>query len=212
MKFQKFPFKIEKQYRLPGYNYSQDAYYFITICTKDRLNYFGEIINNTMELSQIGEIVNKFWTKLPKKFDGIKLDEYCIMPNHFHGILIICRNAPGECRNAPRNGRVPLNNNNNNKLINNINSSNCISMNAPVLRPRRVPTIKPLDVNSVSSIINHFKGSVKKSCQANNLNFAWQSRFHDRIIRNEKEYFAIKRYIQDNPKNWEKDRNNHFIS
>lgn len=198
MKFKKFPFKIEKQYRLIGYNYSENGYYFITICTKDRVNYFGDIKNNMIKLSPIGKIVNKFWTQLPNKFNNIKLGEYCIMPNHFHGILIICRNAP-------RNGRVPLNNNNNNNF-----------MNAPVLRPWRVPTndttIKPLDKNSISSIINHFKGSVKRSCQVNNLKFVWQSRFHDRIIRNEREYFAIKRYILNNPKNWEKDRNNSFSS
>jgi len=199
VKFKKFPFKIEKQYRLPGYDYSENGYYFITICTKDRENYFGNIKNNKMELSPIGKIVNKFWTKLPDKFNGIELDEYCIMPNHFHGILIL------NCRNAPRNdndGRVHPKN----KIL------NCVSKNAPVLRPRRVPTIKPLDINSVSSIINHFKGSVKKSCKTNNLNFDWQPRFHDRIVRNEREYFAIKRYIHDNPKNWAKDRNNPFLS
>ena len=201
MKFQKFPFKIEKQYRLSGYNYSQNGYYFITICTKDRGNYFGEINNNILNLSTIGKIIERFWKKLPQRFTRIKLDEYCIMPNHFHGILIICRNAPDECRNAPRNGRVPLNNNPNNISTN---------MNAPVLRPWRVPTndttIKPLDKNSISSIINHFKGSIKRSCTTNKIKFDWQPKFHDRIIRNEREYFAIKRYIQDNIKNHQQDK------
>ena len=75
--------------------------------------------------------------------------------------------------------------------------------------PRRVPTgIQPLVKNSLSSIINHFKGNVKRFCNNNDLEFAWQSRFHDRIIRNDDELNRIRRYIIDNPLKWELDRNN----
>ena len=70
--------------------------------------------------------------------------------------------------------------------------------------PWRVPTgIHPLIPNSVSSVINHFKGSITKFCNQNNIKFQWQPRFHDHVIETEKEYFAIKQYIKDNPKNWE---------
>ena len=76
--------------------------------------------------------------------------------------------------------------------------------------PRRVPTgIQPLIKNSLSSIINHFKGNVKRFCNKNNSEyFVWQSRFHDRIIRNEDELNRIRQYIIDNPLKWELDRNN----
>lgn len=58
---------------------------------------------------------------------------------------------------------------------------------------------------SVSNIVNHMKGAVTKWCKSNNRFFQWQSRFHDHVIRNEQEYWAIKNYIINNPKNWKED-------
>ena len=55
---------MEKQYRRTGWDYSKNGYYFITICTKDRVNYFGEIVDNEMYLSEIGIMVNKFWIEI----------------------------------------------------------------------------------------------------------------------------------------------------
>ncbi len=187
MKFKKFPFKIEKQYRLPGYDYSENGYYFITICTKDRENYFSEITNNTMNLSQIGKIVNKFWTQIPNHFPVIKINKYCVMPNHIHGILNI-----NDLFSSVGTHHDAFLQNNNNLIKNKIDFSQLANKST----------------QTISLAIKLFKSSVKQYCNKNNLNFFWQSRFHDRIIRNEREYFAIKRYIQDNPKNWEKDRNN----
>jgi hypothetical protein len=60
---------------------------------------------------------------------------------------------------------------------------------------------KPIP-NSISMVINHFKGSITKFCHQNNIKFQWQPRFHDRIIRDEKEYWAKKQYIKNNPKNF----------
>jgi putative transposase len=76
--------------------------------------------------------------------------------------------------------------------------------------PRRVPTgIQPLVENSLSSIINHYKGNAKKFCNKNNFEyFSWQPRFHDRIIRNDDELDRIREYIINNPLKWEFDRNN----
>lgn len=72
--------------------------------------------------------------------------------------------------------------------------------------PRRVPTgIHPLIPQSIGSIINHFKGSVTRQCRRNgHINFHWQPRFYDRIIRSQRELDAVRRYIIDNPKNWNK--------
>ncbi|MBU1017555.1 transposase [Patescibacteria group bacterium] len=67
----------------------------------------------------------------------------------------------------------------------------------------------PLIPNSISSIVNHFKGVVTRWCRNNNyLNFAWQSRFHDRVIRDEDEFNRICAYIMNNPQGWDGDRNN----
>lgn len=76
-------------YRLKGYNYSQNGYYFITINTKLKINYFGKIVNNGIKLSVLGHCALSCWKKIPKHFPFVKLDSFVIMPNHVHGIIII---------------------------------------------------------------------------------------------------------------------------
>ena len=78
-----------KSNRLPEYDYSQDGYYFVTVCAKDRHEWFGTIENDIMELNEYGQIARKMWLEIPCHFESIKLDEFIIMPNHVHGIIII---------------------------------------------------------------------------------------------------------------------------
>ena len=85
-----------KQYRLPYFNYASNAYYFVTICTKDRQHYFGGIRNGAIELSDTGKIVQRCLTELPKKMSYVTVDEFVIMPNHVHAIVFI--NNPEEKR------------------------------------------------------------------------------------------------------------------
>jgi REP element-mobilizing transposase RayT len=75
--------------RLKNYDYSQSGSYFITICLKNRFDYFGQIINKMMILNKYGKIIEKYWMEIPRHFKNIILDEFIIMPNHLHGILII---------------------------------------------------------------------------------------------------------------------------
>ena len=75
--------------RMPRYDYSQNGYYFVTICTKDRREWFGNVQNDIMELNEYGQIVKKQWIWLSEQYNYIKLDEFAVMPNHLHGILII---------------------------------------------------------------------------------------------------------------------------
>jgi len=81
--------KNRKLNRLKGYDYSQNGWYFVTICTKDREYFFGEIINGEIRLSKIGKTAQKFWREITAHFPDVKLDEFIIMPNHIHGIIII---------------------------------------------------------------------------------------------------------------------------
>ena len=80
-----------KKIRLKGYDYSQSGYYFVTICTKNREEWFGKVENETMRLSQFGEVAKNFWVEIPEHFKEVKTDEFSVMPNHFHGILILER-------------------------------------------------------------------------------------------------------------------------
>ncbi len=83
-----------KSIRLPNWDYSNPGYYAVTICTKDKIEYFGKIKNGKMYLNQLGKIVEKCWLEIPNHFPFIFLDCYIIMPNHIHGIIEIkCRDA-----------------------------------------------------------------------------------------------------------------------
>jgi len=75
--------------RLDGFDYSKPGNYFITICTKDRKPLFGEIIDEKIRLSETGKIVSECWSDLPNHYQNIILDEFIVMPNHIHGIIII---------------------------------------------------------------------------------------------------------------------------
>src|SRR5262245_38528195 len=88
------PDKFLNKYRIPSarlsnWDYSSNGAYFLTICTANRRKYFGEIINGEMQFSKIGEIANECWRQIPDHFPYFYLDEFVIMPNHIHGIVLI---------------------------------------------------------------------------------------------------------------------------
>ncbi len=88
--------------RLQGYDYSQTGAYFFTTVTQGRELLFGEIKDGEVVLNEAGKMVLKWWHELPKKFPNIKLNTFILMPNHFHGIIII-ENVDGD---APRLGTI----------------------------------------------------------------------------------------------------------
>lgn len=78
-----------KKLRLKDYDYSSDWYYFITICTKNREEFFGEIVNWEMCFNIYWNIAEECWNNITNHYENIKLDEFVIMPNHIHGIIIV---------------------------------------------------------------------------------------------------------------------------
>src|ERR1017187_8229081 len=79
--------------RLSGYDYSDEGMYFITICCHSHKHRFGKIENDEMILNEFGKIADIQWGELINRFPNIELDEYKIMPNHMHGIIIIDKGA-----------------------------------------------------------------------------------------------------------------------
>jgi len=75
--------------RIQGYDYSKTGIYFVTICTHQRQCLFGEIRNEKMILNQIGKIVAQEWLKSAEIRQEIVLNEWIIMPNHLHRIVVI---------------------------------------------------------------------------------------------------------------------------
>ena len=173
-------YRIESS-RLQGYDYSQNGMYFITICTKDREHFFGEVENGKMELNEVGKMADQFWQEIPKHFPFVKLDVHQVMPNHVHGNVEIL-----PC--ARRDEALP-------RLYTGAHPQ--MSKISP----------KP---GSLAVIIGSYKSIVAKMIrkQLNPITFAWQSRFYDHIIRNEIELNKIREYIITNPEMWERDRNN----
>ena len=159
--------------RKPNWDYSSSGWYFVTICTYDRICWFGDVYDKEMHLNELGNIAQQCWLDIPKHFPNIKLGEFVIMPNHVHGIITINQTPDVET---------------------------CHGMSLPMFGK--------LPPKSLGSIINQFKGSVKRSANQNNGSFQWQSNYHDRIIRNEFEYSAKVEYILNNPAKWDEDENN----
>ncbi|HMM99112.1 MAG TPA: hypothetical protein PKC99_08900, partial [Anaerolineales bacterium] len=80
--------------RLKGYDYSQAGAYFVTIVTQGRAQLFGHIEHGEMILNDAGQMIVKWWNELPNKFPQITLGAFVVMPNHFHGIIIINPTVP----------------------------------------------------------------------------------------------------------------------
>lgn len=166
--------------RLKSYDYNQQGYYYLTICTKNRMDFFGEISNGIMHPSKMGLIADEYWNAITIYFNSIELDEYIIMPDHIHGIIKIIDKYDIDVGNADL--RSSQRNSNSQKL-----DSNRTKM-------------------LVSKIIHGFKSSVTREIhrQFDNTIFGWQKSFYDNIIRNEKELRRIREYIIKNPSKWEK--------
>jgi putative transposase len=152
--------------RLPGYDYSQNGFYFVTICTWEKEWLFGEIKNKQMCLSAGGLFARSCLLQIPNHFPYGRIDAFVIMPNHIHTILVIDHNVGA-------NDHLPL--------------------------PHGTS-------KTLGSIVRGFKIGVSmwylKEYRRHHI---WQRNYYEHVIRNEKEYWAIKRYIEDNPMNWEND-------
>jgi len=157
--------KQRKSNRLRNYDYSQGGYYFITICTQDRIEWFGKIQNGVIELNENGAIAVKQWIWLGEQYPYVVLDSYAVMPNHFHGIM---------------------------------------GINAGNGRGRSLQKIK-----SLSELVGAFKTTSSKLIHRIGVGgFLWQKSFYDHIIRDELSLNRIRKYIMNNPKQWDTDIEN----
>lgn len=183
MSLYKNKYRIESA-RLQSWDYSSPGYYFITVCTHNRLNLFGDIINNVMDLNEFGRIVLAEWHKSFDIRHELLHEDFVVMPNHFHGIVRI----------VEASGRTSL-----------LNSRN----NPKSQQKKQSPRLPP---KSISSFMAGIKSAITK--RINKIRNApgakvFQQRFYDHIIRNEQELNDIRQYIKNNPENWHIDRFNH---
>ncbi len=178
MALYKNKYRIESA-RLSSWDYAGNGLYFITICTKNREHFFGECTDGKMKLSTAGAIVQGFWFDIPNHFANVTLGEFVVMPNHIHGILDLQK---------PQETSDTLN-------------------NAPADEHTLIRKISP-KAGSLPVVIGAFKSVCSKHIHKvlPTLDFAWQERYWDNIIRDEKEFSNISAYIINNPSNWDKDK------
>jgi REP element-mobilizing transposase RayT len=167
-----------KSIRSPYWDYTKNASYFITIVTKNRKMFFGDIKDHILQLSEIGTIAEKYWDEIPDHFPYCVCGPRVIMPDHIHGVLTI-RNSIAENVKDTQNNNLNPNNNAKNKDLSKIS-------------PKE---------GSLGVIIRSYKSAVTKDARIINPGFGWHRRYYDKIIRTKYEYKKIKEYIQNNPSN-----------
>ena len=176
--------------RLQTWNYASAAMYFITICTANRDCYFGHCDNGIIRLSEIGKIAETEWVKsIELRPDmNLELGEFVVMPNHFHGIIMI-----GD--NEYNNGLDELNGRGGRRdAMHRVSTTN---------KPQN--KFAPQSKN-LASVIRGYKSAVTTYARKNKIEFAWQPRFHDHVIRSSDEFERISEYIRNNPAKWMADR------
>ena len=168
-----------KSIRLNGYDYHQPGWYFVTICVHNNKCLLGQIDNEKMHLSNLGVIVRDCWDEIPKHYPYVKLDLSVIMPNHFHGIVII---TDQENKNGNVGARHA----------------------SPLRDDVRIPTR-----NTLGDIIGSYKSAVTKRVNNTRHTPGepfWQRNYYDHIIRDESDLNRIRQYIEENPLKWMDDR------
>ncbi len=168
--------------RLSSWNYSWNAAYFVTICTKDRECYFGQIDNQILRLNSLGIMAGHCWNQIPHHFPFVKLGQFIVMPNHVHGIIVIDKNSPS--------------------VETQYFASDCAISKTQDQQSKN--KFGPQSGN-LASVIRGFKIGVTKAARELNKTFFWQSRFHDHIIRDGDSWNRIADYIENNPTIWDQD-------
>jgi putative transposase len=179
--------------RLKDYDYSRTGVYFVTLCTEERECLFGEIVDSEIQLNEFGRIAASEWTRSKEIRKEIVLDEFCVMPNHIHGIVLI-QHVCGHIVGA--NGCSP--------------ATACVG---ETMKGRSAESPLRMKSKSISSFIAGYKSSVTK--QINGIRNTpgvpvWQRNYYEHIIRNDGELNRVRQYIQGNPLKWESDDENPF--
>ena len=180
-----------KSHRLPGYDYSQPGWYFVTLSTRNMSCLFGGVRNGIINLTDAGRMIERVWKELPRYSSQIDLDIFQVMPNHFHGILIIKEDLE----------QVPI-------------TSVCAGHGDPAQQQHARLSCPELEREqteaslSLLDLIACFKSlttaqyirGVKENNWKRFNKKLWGPKFHNHVIRTESALQSIRTYIQNNPR------------
>ncbi len=188
--------------RLQEFDYTSPGWYFVTICTDHRHCIFGDVVNGEMRLNDAGLMVERVWCELPDQYQGVDIDEHVVMPNHFHGIIVLTDSVGAGPRACP-DGSVPQQGDSGD--LQGVAKTNTV-------QPQRVAPTRL----SLPDVVHRFKTmtttkyiiGVKQHNWPQFRGKLWQRNYYEHIIRNERELQKIHEYIIHNPLKWEEDREN----
>lgn len=188
-----------KNLRLKGFDYSQSGLYFITICIQNKSHLLGEIRNGALKLNEAGKMIQYEWENLPHLYPYIRLHNFVVMPNHFHGIIEIIHPEKKSEETSPNAHLDPSDTDGSQPHENN--------------RHLQGEMGKPGKIKNIGAIVGAFKSKttvlyiegVKNSGWQPFNQRLWQRNFWEHIIRTDKSYHHISEYIRMNPENWGKD-------
>ena len=203
--------KFQNKYRIPSARAEWHDYdggiYFVTICTHGREHHFGEITMDEnsepkMILTPIGHFTNEQFKNVSIYYPYAEIPLWVTMPNHIHAVVVIRNDGRCRCRDA----------------INRVSTIPTAIPDAtiPIAIPDATITTaisdagaggatgenNPMLHNGLGAVIRGLKARVTKYAHENNIPFAWQSRFHDRIVRDTDELNRIAQYIENNVAKW----------
>jgi len=190
------PLHRRRSIRLPGYDYSQAGAYFVTIVTQDRACLFGDVVDSKARLNTAGDMIEKCWLELNRKFPIVEMDQYVVMPNHFHGIVVITSEPVGAGSPRPKSDTHTRN------TTPDSHTTTTSGAETAPLPSRRL---------SLGNVVAYLKYQTTK--QINELRqtpgiTVWQRNYYEHIIRNEESLNRIREYIVNNPIQWDLDREN----
>ena len=179
-----------KSLRMPGWDYSRNGKYFITMTVEGWHHWFGEIVNGEMVLSDFGRIVQDEWYKSFNIRKELYLDEFQLMPNHLHAIVVLKNTSPEIDTSALPDDdtivRLPLK-----------------------MEPKSISSFiagfKSASTCRVDDFIDEAGLDVPKFNRKNRL---WHNDYYDIIVRNDRQYKNFKNYIINNVRKWVEDKFN----
>ncbi|MCX6138681.1 MAG: hypothetical protein NTV54_14445 [Ignavibacteriales bacterium] len=196
-----------KALRLPGHDYSFPGRYFVTICVKDHAEVFGEIVEGKMIFNYYGTIVRECWDALPHHIAGCMLDDFVVMPNHVHGIIIIIDSDVGDSVDNAVDAMDDAADAMNDAVVGNRHACSL-----PRRRWDRRPGSCSTDDRIGSTnrqheklpvIVGSFKSAAAKIIhQTGNTAFRWQKSYYESIIRSADHLNRVRQYIRSNPIQW----------
>jgi putative transposase len=185
--------------RLKGYDYARDGAYFVTICTQGRERVFGAVVKGEMRLNGRGREVARCWTWLAEQYPYVYLDEWIVMPDHTHAIIVIADSHGEGAPSSVVDTNEPFRGGSRTAQLRTATTTDLVNRKpdgTPPSSTQRRPLGRLIGAFKTVSTgrFNHLQGTPDVQL--------WQRNYHERVIRNNLAMDALRRYVANNPVLW----------